>query len=226
MAARRPKALMSWSSGKDSAWSLHCIQQAGEYEVVGLLTSINKGAQRVAMHGVRQGILQQQADAAGLELHVVELPSHSSNDAYEQLMADTLNQLKTKLDLTHIIFGDLFLADIRAYREKQMEALGLNCVFPLWGHNTTDLAHKMLAGGLQASITCVDKHQMNEGFSGRKFDRRFLQDLPDNVDPCGENGEFHTLVTDGPMFKNNIKVYRGPIKAGPRFVFSDFKISK
>lgn len=222
MPAKRPKALMSWSSGKDSAWSLHCIQKDEEYEVMGLLTSINKSAQRVAMHGVRQSILQQQAAAAGLDLFVVELPTHCSNDSYEQLMAEALEDLKQKLGITHIIFGDLFLQDIRSYREKQMQALGLQCVFPLWGQNTTELANMMLQGGLEASISCVDKQQMNEGFSGRKFDQRFLHDLPDNVDPCGENGEFHTLVTGGPMFRHKIEVRRGPIKAEPRFVFSDF----
>jgi uncharacterized protein (TIGR00290 family) len=216
------KALVSWSSGKDAAWSLHCIQKTGDYEVLGLVTSVNQAAHRVAMHGVRLEILEQQARATGLELFVVNLPWPCNNDEYERRMTDCLQSLIRELDVTHIIFGDLFLEDIRQYREDQMKKIGLQAVFPLWGQTTSTVAKEMLSGGLEAYISCVDKEQLSEGFSGRKYDQRLLDDLPEETDPCGENGEFHTMVTNGPMFKNGIVVNRGPLKADPRFVYTDF----
>jgi uncharacterized protein (TIGR00290 family) len=222
MSNNRHKALLSWSSGKDAAWSLHCIQQNDDYEVLGLVTTVNQAAHRVAMHGVRQDILKQQALSTGIDLYVVELPSPCDNNEYEQRMTACLSELISDLEITHIIFGDLFLEDVRAYREKQMRRLGLESVFPLWGQTTSKVAKEMISGGLEAYIACVDKTQISEGFSGRKFDRRLLRDLPEGVDPCGENGEFHTLVTNGPMFKNEIVVERGPLKSDPRFVYTDF----
>jgi len=224
MQFKRPKALLSWSSGKDAAWSLHRIRQAGEYEVVGLVTTVNQVARRVAMHGVRQDILEKQAKATGLELFIINLPWPCSNQEYEDRMTACLSRLKRKSAVTHIIFGDLYLEDIRSYREDQMRKIGLELVFPLWGQDTHKVAKEMLAGGLEAVITCVDKTQLPEGFSGRTYDQKLLNDLPVDVDPCGENGEFHTLVIDGPMFQNRIHVKRGPIKTDPRFVYSDFQL--
>ena len=226
MPGKLPKALLSWSSGKDAAWSLHCIREAAEYEVVGLVTSVNKAARRVSMHGVRQDILEQQAIAVGLDLYVIDLPWPCSNDEYEQRMTSRLKQLKRDLEVTHIIFGDLFLEDVRRYREDQMRLVDIEPVFPLWGQSTQQVAQSMLAGGLKAVITCVDKTQLPEGFSGRKYDHSLLNDLPEEADPCGENGEFHTLVIDGPMFRHGLDVTRGPIKAEPRFVFTDFQTNR
>lgn len=223
MSSKPHKALISWSSGKDAAWSLHCIQQTGDYEVLGLVTSVNQAANRVAMHGVRMDILEQQAQATGIDLFVVSLPWPCSNDEYEKRMTTCLSRLKLELGVTHIIFGDLYLEDVRQYREKQMQQIGLEPVFPLWGQTTKTVATEMLSGGLEAFISCVDKEQLAEGFSGRKFDQRLLDDLPEETDPCGENGEFHTVVTNGPMFKNSIGVERGPLKADPRFVYTDFQ---
>jgi len=177
------------------------------------------------MHGVREDILEQQAVATGLDLFIVNLPAQCSNNEYEQRMTNRLSQLKKELGVTHVIFGDLFLEDVRQYRENQLHRLGLEAVFPLWGQSTGKLAQEMLAGGLEAVITCVDVSQLSEGFSGRKFDETLLRDLPEGVDPCGENGEFHTLVTDGPMFTHRIEVNRGPLKVDPRFVYTDFCLS-
>jgi len=219
----RARALLSWSSGKDAAWSLHCVREAGEYQVMGLVTSVNQATSRVAMHGVRQDILELQAKAAGLDLFIVNLPWPCDNKEYERRITSCLSRLKQELSLTHIIFGDLFLEDVRRYREKQMRLIGLESVFPLWGQSTRKVAQEMLAGGLEAVITCVDKTQLSEGFSGRKYDRKLLHDLPEEADPCGENGEFHTLVLDGPMFKQGFAVERGALKVDPRFVFTDFQ---
>lgn len=216
------KALLSWSSGKDAAWTLQRVRESGEYEIAGLVTTVNKRDQRVAVHGVRQSILEQQAVATGLDLHVIDLPWPCSNEQYERRFSAALIRLKQKLGISCVIFGDLFLEDIRQYRENQLRSLGLEAVFPLWGLPTAELAREMLAGGLEAFVTCVDKQQLIEGFSGRKFDHRLLRDLPDEVDPCGENGEFHTLVTGGPMFKHSLELSRGPLKAEPRFVYTDF----
>jgi uncharacterized protein (TIGR00290 family) len=153
------------------------------------------------------------------------LPWPCSNDEYEEKITTTLLRLKDELDVTHMIFGDLFLEDVRLYRENQMSLIGLEPVFPLWGRQTRELAQEMLAGGMEAVITCVDKTQLSEGFSGRKFNRQLLNDLPDEADPCGENGEFHTLVTNGPMFSRKIEVSRGSLKVDSRFVFTDFQTS-
>lgn len=219
------RALLSWSSGKDAAWALHCVRKTGDYDVLGLVTTVNQSARRVAMHGVRQEILQQQADIAGLDLLIIDLPSPCSNAQYEERMATHLSRFKEDLDVTHIIFGDIFLEDVRRYRERQVRHLGLEPVFPLWGQCTRKVANEMLGAGLEAVITCVDKHQIPEGFSGRRFDRRLLEDLPHEADPCGENGEFHTLVTAGPMFERKIEISRGPLKVDPQFVFTDFQVN-
>jgi uncharacterized protein (TIGR00290 family) len=222
MPAKPPRALLSWSSGKDAAWALHRVRQTGDYEVLGLVTTVNKAARRVAMHGVRQEILEQQADVADLDLFVVNLPWPCSNTEYEERISTRLSCLKKEMDVTHVIFGDLFLEDVRQYREKQMAGIGLESVFPLWGQPTHEVAHEMLDNGLEAVLTCVDNTQLSEGFCGRKYDHRLLHDLPSEVDPCGENGEFHTLVTGGPMFRKKIAISRGSLKVDPRFVFTDF----
>jgi len=223
MPVKPAKALLSWSSGKDAAWALQCTRTSDEYEVVGLITTINRVAGRVAMHGVRQDILERQAVATGLDLFLVKLPWPCSNEEYELRITRHLTDLKQKLDITHIIFGDLFLKNVRSYREKQMREIGLEPVFPLWGMATQKVAQDMINGGLEAFITCVDKTQLSEGFSGRKYNLKLLNDLPEEVDHCGENGEFHTMVVDGPMFEHRIDVNRGPLKADPRFVFTDFQ---
>ena len=217
------RALLSWSSGKDAAWSLHCVRETGDYSVIGLFTTVNQAARRVAMHGVRQEILEQQAVFTESDLFVVNLPWPCTNEEYEKRVTGRLVQLKNELDITHIIFGDIFLEDVRRYREQQMHQIGLKPVFPLWGQATHKLAYDMLNGGLEAVITCVDKTQLSEGFSGRKYDHKLLNDLPRDADPCGENGEFHTLVTGGPMFKQKIEVSRGALKVDPRFVYTDFQ---
>ena len=223
MPAKPARALLSWSSGKDAAWTLQCLRESEDFEVVGLVTTVNRAADRVAMHGVRRDILERQAQSAGLDLFVVKLPSPCSNAEYELRIAHRLAELRQRLDVTHIVFGDLFLQDVRNYREKQMREIGLEPVFPLWGQATRKLAQDMLDGGLEAYVTCVDKTQLPEGFSGRRYDQRLLSDLPEEVDHCGENGEFHTMVVDGPMFEHRIEVNRGPLKADPRFVFTDFQ---
>ncbi len=217
------RALLSWSSGKDAAWALHNVLKAGKYEVMGLFTTVNQAARRVAMHGVRQTILEQQAKACNLDLFVVNLPWPCSNLEYETRVTSCLSRLKQELKISHIIFGDIFLEDVRRHREKQMQKIGLESVFPLWGQSTQKVAQEMLTAGLEAVISCVDKTQIAEGFSGRKYDFTLLKDLPIEADPCGENGEFHTLVIDGPMFKQRIVVERGRLKVDPRFVFTDFQ---
>ncbi len=218
----KPRALLSWSSGKDSAWTLHRCRQADAFDIVGLVTTLNEDADRVAMHAVRHELLRRQATAAGLPLYPVGLPAPCSNDEYLARVGGEFRRLKHELSVTHVVFGDLFLADIRAWREQQMKDLDLEAVFPLWNEDTTRLAHEMHAGGLQAHLTCVDSEQLAAEFSGRTFDRAFVDDLPEEVDPCGENGEFHTLVTAGPMFSHRINVERGEQRVDGRFVFTDF----
>jgi len=212
--------ILSWSSGKDSAWTLHTLQQDPNYEVVGLLTTVNVEHERVAMHGVRAALLQQQADAAGLPLHTLDLPYPCSNDEYETIMQQFVSVMQDN-SIRHIAFGDLFLEDIRAYREQQMQGTGITAVFPLWEIPTQQLARDMIAGGIEAHITCVDPAKLSAEFAGRCFDQALLNDLPENVDPCGENGEFHTCVTAGPMFRHAINVERGEVITRDNFVFAD-----
>ena len=218
----KPRALMSWSSGKDSAWSLSTVQQAGDLEVVGLFTTLNAEADRVAMHAVRHEVLRRQADAAGLPLYTVGLPSPCTNEEYEVLTGAEMTRLKGDLGVTHMLFGDLFLEDIRAYRERQVAAVGLEPVFPLWQQPTPELGRAMIDGGLEAWLTCVDTEQLPGKFAGRRYDHEFLDALPEGVDPCGENGEFHTLVTRAPAFFRDLGVLRGELRVEPRFVFCDF----
>jgi uncharacterized protein (TIGR00290 family) len=220
VATARPKAWLAWSSGKDSAWSLHAVRQSGELDVVALLTTVNRTHRRVAMHAVRESLLEMQAAEAGLPLVKVSIPSPCSNEIYERAMADAMAQARTE-GVSHIVFGDLFLEDIRAYREKHLAACGMTPVFPLWGIDTRRLAEEMIAGGLSAHLTCVDPRKLDRSFAGRCFDAELLGDLPASVDPCGENGEFHTCVSAGPMFRRAIPVDRGEIVEREGFVFAD-----
>lgn len=218
--AGRPKAWLAWSSGKDSAWALHTARRDGDFDVVALLTMVNCTHERVAMHAVRERLLEIQALAAGLPLVKVPIPSPCSNEIYERAMSDAMARARAE-DIRYVIFGDLFLEDVRTYREKQLARCAMVPVFPLWGRNTRQLAEDMLAGGLSAFLTCVDPRQLDRAFAGRRFDNDLLAALPPNVDPCGENGEFHTFATVGPMFRAEIPVTPGEIVERDGFVFAD-----
>lgn len=218
---QRPKAWLAWSSGKDSAWALHEIRQGGEFEVVALLTTINQTYQRVAMHAVREALVEMQATAAGLPQVKVPIPSPCSNEIYERAMSEAMARARAT-GVQHVVFGDLFLQDIRAYREKNLAACGMTAVFPLWRKDTRQLAEEMLAGGLLAYLTCVDPRKLDASFAGRRFDAKLLRDLPSSVDPCGENGEFHTFANAGPMFDREIHVTPGEIVERDGFIFADF----
>jgi uncharacterized protein (TIGR00290 family) len=204
----RPKALISWSSGKDSAFSLHEIRRAGQYDVVGALTTVTETFDRVSIHGVRQEILQAQLDAAGLPPRIVPIPYPCPNAIYEARIGEAVARA-VQDGISHIIFGDLFLADIRAYREQKLKGTGITPVFPLWDRPTFPLAQAMIASGLEAYLATADLKKLPAEFAGRKFDQQLLADLPEGVDPCGENGEFHTCVVAGPMFSRPIPVAVG-----------------
>lgn len=216
----RPRAWMSWSSGKDSALALHETLAAGDVEVVGLLTTVNSTADRVAMHAVRRTLLEQQAAALGLPLHVVDLPWPCPNEVYEERMAAALRAAQSD-GVTHVVFGDLFLEDIRAYREQALEGTGITPLFPLWGRPTEALADHMVATGIRAFLTCVDPRQAPRELAGRPFDAALLAALPSTVDPCGENGEFHTFVWSSPGFAAPIPVRVGEVVERDGFVFAD-----
>jgi uncharacterized protein (TIGR00290 family) len=214
--------LMSWSSGKDSAWALHLLRQQADVEVVGLLTTLNSEFQRVAMHGVRRSVLEAQAAAAKLPVWTVPLPWPCSNEVYEQLMSEVCTRaVEEKIDA--VGFGDLFLPDVRAYRERQLEPTGLEPLFPLWEIPTAALAREMIAGGLRAKLACVDTKQLAGSFAGREFDAALLDELPPEIDPCGERGEFHTCVYGGPMFTGPLAIEAGEIVNRDGFVFADFQ---
>ena len=215
------RVLLSWSSGKDSAWCLHVLNQQADIEVVGLLTTFNESAERVAMHAVRKVLVEAQAVSAGLPLIPVFLPWPCSNDDYEDAMEKALDKACDQLDLTTVAFGDLFLEDIRAYREERMIAWGTEAIFPIWKSETSHLATQMIEAGLKAYLTCVDPRQCPAKFAGRLFDKNLLNELPNSVDPCGENGEFHSFVFDGPMYSTAIDVNVGETFERDGFVFSD-----
>jgi uncharacterized protein (TIGR00290 family) len=216
----RPKALISWSSGKDSAFSLHAIRCAGEFDVVGALTTVTETFERVSIHGVRQEILLEQLDAAGLPARIVPIPYPCPNEIYEARMGEAVAQA-VRDGITHIIFGDLYLADIRAYREQKLAGTGITPVFPLWQRPTLPLAQAMIDSGLEAYLATVDLKYLPAEFAGRKFDRSLLADLPVGVDPCGENGEFHTFVAAGPMLSRKIPVRVGETVEREGFAFAD-----
>jgi uncharacterized protein (TIGR00290 family) len=214
------RILLSWSSGKDSAWSLHVLRQRGEYEVVGLLTTFNEEAGRVAMHAVRRELVERQAAATGLPLWAVPLPWPCSNEQYESLMARACARAVAER-IEGIAFGDLFLEDVRVYREKQMKDSGLRPIFPVWGMPTRALAEEMIACGTRAKLTCIDTGKLARSFAGREFDDALLSDLPAGVDPCGERGEFHSFVYAGPMLNSVVPVRVGEIVVRDQFVFTD-----
>jgi uncharacterized protein (TIGR00290 family) len=216
------KTLLAWSSGKDSAWTLHVLRQQG-IAVDALLTTINEAADRVAMHGVRRTLLEQQAASAGVPLWDIPLPWPCTNDDYESRMAEACRRAVAE-GFDTIAFGDLFLRDIRAYRERQLAGSGLTPIFPLWEIPTAALARDMLTGGLRARLTCVDSHALDGGFAGREFDAALLAELPAAVDPCGENGEFHTFCYAGPMFRQMIAVAGGEIRTVGQFVYADLTL--
>ncbi len=216
----RKKLILSWSSGKDSAYSLHQLRLAGHYDVVGLVTTLNQVHDRVAMHAVRRELLRAQAQHAGLPLFEVDLPYPCSNEDYEACMRAFLGRAVAQ-GVTAIAFGDLFLEDVRAYRERQLAETGLEPVFPLWGKPTLALAREMIDAGLKAHLTCVDPRQLPPAFAGRSFDHALLAELPASADPCGERGEFHTFVWDGPMFSRPVPVHLGEVVEREGFVFAD-----
>lgn len=219
-ALAKTKILLSWSSGKDSAWTLHLLRQQPQYEIAGLVTTFNAAFDRVAMHSTRRSLVEMQAKAAGLPLLAVPLPWPCSNDEYERIMKDVCAQA-VEQGVTAIAFGDLFLADIRAYRERQLQGTGLEPLFPLWEIPTDQLARQMISAGLRAKLVCVDPKKLAPEFAGRDFDLQLLADLPTEVDPCGENGEFHSFVYAGPMFNRAIPVVAGERVERDGFWFCD-----
>ena len=218
------RTLLSWSSGKDSAWSLHLLREQNEFKIVGLLTTFNQAANRVAMHAVRRSLVEAQAKAAGIPLWDVDLPWPCSNADYECIMKETC-KAAIRAGIECIAFGDLFLADIRAYREKQLENSGLQPIFPLWGMPTRELAHSMIESGMRAKLTCVAPKLLAAEFVGREFNEQLLSDLPPQIDPCGENGEFHTFVYAGPMFRHDLSVEVGETVSRDGFVFADLTLA-
>jgi uncharacterized protein (TIGR00290 family) len=214
------KVLLSWSSGKDSVWALHLLRQQPDIEVVALLTSFNSAADRVAMHAVRRALVDAQAARTEIPQWSVDLPWPCSNAEYEERMRGVCQRAFTE-GITAVAFGDLFLQDIRDYRERQLLGTGLEPLFPVWEIPTAKLARDMIAAGVKAKITCVDPAQVDRAFAGRDFDQALLDSLPDGVDPCGENGEFHTFVYDAPVFSSPIAVRMGEIVERDGFVFAD-----
>jgi len=220
MTAARPRALIAWSSGKDSAWALYEARRTGDYDIVGALTTVNETFGRVAMHGVRNDLLLAQVAAAGLDPVIVTIPYPCSNDLYERAMAAAMREAKAR-GITHVIFGDLFLEDIRAYREAKLTEAGMTPVFPLWRRPTDALAREMIAAGVEAHLATVDLKKLPARFAGRRFDGALLAALPESTDPCGENGEFHSFVSAGPMLSQKIAVTVGETVERDGFAFAD-----
>lgn len=216
----RPKLLLSWSSGKDCAWALHELRRQGAFDIAGLVTTFNGAFDRVAMHAVRRELVEAQANAAGLPLWRIDLPWPCSNADYERIMGAFIVDARNR-GITHMAFGDLFLQDVRAYREKNLAGTGIEPVFPLWGHETRSLAREMVDAGLSGTLTSVDPRKLPAAFAGRRFDAKLLADLPDGVDPCGENGEFHSFCHAGPMFTRPIAVAVGETVERDGFIFAD-----
>ena len=214
------KTLVSWSSGKDSAWMLHVLKQDPSVEIGALLTTMNEAFDRVAMHAVRRRLLEEQSRASGIPLWTVPLPWPCSNEEYESRMRTAVANAVAE-GFTHVAFGDLFLEDVRRYREERLAGTGLAPIFPIWGIPTDQLAGDMIDGGLRAVLTCVNPKHLNRSFAGRQFDRSLLADLPAGVDPCGERGEFHSFAYDGPMFNRPVAVTPGEIVDRDGFVFAD-----
>jgi uncharacterized protein (TIGR00290 family) len=216
----RSKAWLAWSSGKDAAWALQVASRADELEIVGLLTTVTDDFRRVSMHGVREELLEAQAASLGLPLHRVRIPTPCPDEVYGDLMRASLAQARAD-GVSQVIFGDLFLEDVRAYREARLREAGMTASFPLWLLDTTLLAREMIEGGLRALVTCVDPRRAPREIVGRPYDETLLALLPDSVDPCGENGEFHTFVWDGPMFVRPVEVGVGEVVERDGFLFAD-----
>lgn len=200
----KPKAIFNWSSGKDSALALYKTLKEDRFEITSLLTSVNEEFQRISMHGVHIDLLQQQASSLGIPLMTMQIPKEPTMEQYREIMISTMNTIKSSGN-THSIFGDIFLEDLRKYREEQLQSIGMEAVFPLWKQNTSDLINEFLDLGFKTIVTCVNETYLDKSFAGRIIDKDFIKDLPNNVDPCGENGEFHTFTFDGPIFKNPIE---------------------
>ncbi len=216
----RKKVLLSWSSGKDSAWAFEVLRRRGDMEVVGIFTTINAVFERVAMHAVRKELLVMQADSIALPLSVIPIPYPCSGEAYEHVMRDFIAKAKND-GVEYMAFGDLFLEDVRQYRCRNLEKTGIEPIFPLWGCSTKALADEMVRNGVKARITCVDPGKIPAEYAGREFDKFFLESLPSGCDPCGENGEFHSFVYDGPFFKKPLRIKTGDIVVRDQFVFAD-----
>jgi len=212
--------MISWSTGKDSAWAYYKVSQQSEYNIVGLFCTVNKKFSRTAMHAVRIELLKMQADSIGLPLEIIEIPYPCSNEDYERIMGGFVEKVKLK-NIECFVFGDLFLEDIRDYRIDKLKNTGITPIFPLWDMPTDELAQEMIEQGLKAVITCIDPKQLDKKYVGQIFDHVFLKSLPDHVDPCGENGEFHSYVFEGPMFNKDIKIVVGERVERDGFVFAD-----
>lgn len=222
---RKPKALISWSSGKDSAFALVEMRRAGDFDVVGALTTVTEAFDRVSIHGVRQDILRAQCEAAGLPQIVVPIPYPCPNEIYEARMGEAIARA-VAAGISHVIFGDLFLQEIRAYREQKLAGSGITPVFPLWNRPTLTLAHAMIEAGLEAYLATVDLSKLPADFAGRRFDLQLLADLPSGIDPCGENGEFHTCVVAGPMFKHRLPVVAAERVARDGYAYCDLVLKQ
>jgi len=219
----KDKVVVAWSGGKDAAQALYELIGRDEVEVVSLLTTLTEGYDRSSMHGVRRSLLERQAEALGYALGEVHIPQNCSNETYDARMRQSLEQFREQ-GVTTAVFGDLFLQDIRAYREERMSRIGMRCLFPLWGKPTQETARRFLDLGFRSIVVCVDTKVLDGSFTGRDYDRDFIQNLPPGVDPCGENGEFHTFVYDGPIFKKPVSVERGDIVLrDERFCYCDLK---
>lgn len=216
----KKRVLLSWSSGKDCAWALHVLKQDPEVELLGLFTTVNEEFGRVAMHAVRNELVQKQADSAGLPLHLIPIPYPCTNEDYEQRMGAFVEKCK-ELEVECFAFGDLYLEDVRKYREEKLEGSGIKPMFPIWGLDTRALSREMIASGLRAMITCIDPKQVPEHLVGKEYNSEFLDQLPEGMDPCGENGEFHSFSFDGPMFDEPISIKSGEVVTREGFVFAD-----
>lgn len=219
------KTLLSWSTGKDSAWALYQLQQDPKIDVVGLFCTVNQEFNRVAMHGVRRELLELQAERVGLPLEVIAIPYPCSNNEYEMRMTRFIDQVRAD-NVDFCAFGDLYLEDVRQYRENNLNNTGITPIFPLWRKSTAEISSEMINNGLRAIVTCIDPKRMSETFVGREYNKSFLQDIPVEVDPCGENGEFHSFAFDGPMFREPINVSAGETVHRDGFVFSELLLNE